>query len=82
MALTESELKRFYAFAVVMIDNHRVSSLEDCLRLWHEDREFAETVAAIKTAEIESAAGLSVPIQQVEAKLRSELGLPPRQPAT
>ncbi|MGD9858309.1 MAG: hypothetical protein AB7U20_25490 [Planctomycetaceae bacterium] len=80
--MTQNELKAFYRFAMVMIDRDRVSSLDECLQLWRDDREFAETIAAIKESEEESAAGLTKTLDEVEAELRAEFGLQPRQPAS
>jgi hypothetical protein len=80
LVLTKDELKTFYNFGTVMIDNYHVSSLEDCLRPWHEDREYAETVAAIREGFDDSAAGRTQPIDQAFADIRRDLGLPERRP--
>ncbi len=73
--LTQSGLRQFYDFALAEINNGGVASLDECLLNW---REYQETVAAIREAQAEVAAGQTIPVEQVEAELREEFGLRPR----
>jgi hypothetical protein len=73
--LTPSDLQQFYDFALAEINNGGVASLDECLLNW---REYQDTVAAIREAEADIAAGRIIPLAQVEAELREEFGLPPR----
>jgi len=72
--LTQSELNRFHQFARAMVEDGGVESLEECVRMWEEQ----ETLAALREAQADIAAGRTKPARQVEAELRAEFGLRPR----
>jgi hypothetical protein len=76
--LTPSDLRQFYDFALAEINNGGVASLDECLLNW---REYQETVAAIREAEADIAAGRTKPLEEAFADIRRDLGLPPRRSA-
>lgn len=78
MTVTIDEIESFADFAKeVASKNNGASSLEDCLRLWREEQEMAETVAAVRRGEEDFAAGRYSTLEEADAWIRAELGWPP-----
>ena len=51
-------------------------SLEECLRLWREEQELEETIAAIKRSEKDFAEGRFMSIEEAGRRIRENLGCP------
>ena len=82
MKLTLAEIDEFRDFAIRKVNNGGVESLAECLRLWEDQREYEESIAALKESLGDSAAGRTKPVDQAFADIRRELGLPEEQPAS
>lgn len=79
MATVIEEIDSFAEFVRRAANNEKVvPSLEECLRLWREERERAETIADIKASLAEIEAGNYTTIEEADRIIRSELGWPPR----
>lgn len=79
MPVTIDEIENFADFAKeVASRNNGASSLEDCLRLWREEQEMAETIAAVRRGEADIAAGRFSTLEEADAWIRAELGSPPQ----
>lgn len=76
MPMTLEEIEDFTAFARKTALKDDGPSLEECLRLWREEQELAETVAAIKRAEQNFAAGRCMSLEEADRRIRIELGWP------
>ena len=82
MGLTLTEIDEIRDFAIRKVKNGGVGSLAECLRLWEDQREHEESIAALKESLEDSAAGRTKPVDQAFADIRRELGLPEEQPAS
>lgn len=51
-------------------------SLEECMRLWREEREVEETVAAVKRGEANFASGRCMSLAEAEQRLRNHVDSP------
>lgn len=80
MPLTRADLDRFRAYAIELIDRKEVTTLRECVCRWEDQREYDESVAAIREAIEDAAAGRSQPAGKAFADIRRELGLPERRP--
>jgi len=76
MPLTQRELDDFCEFARSKVKDGTAESLSGCLQAWCEQ---AAEVEAIREAQEDIAAGRTKPAAQVEAEIREEFGLRPRQ---
>lgn len=79
MAVNQSDLDSFHDFASQTLA--RLSgdqSLEDLLKLWRAKQEHTETVASVRRGVEDADAGRLLDLEHVDAKVRSELGLPAR----
>jgi len=76
MPVTLQEIESFTAFARKTALQTDGPSLEECLRLWREEQELAETVAAINRAEQNYAAGRFMSLDEADRRIRTELGWP------
>jgi hypothetical protein len=74
--MTLEEIESFTAFARKTALQHDGPSLEECLQLWREEQELAETVEAIKRAERNFAAGRCMTLEEADRRIRTELGWP------
>jgi hypothetical protein len=74
MPTVHQELNSFLEFVKVRISMQEPTpSLEDCMRMWREEQELAETIAAIKRGEENFAAGRCMTLEEAEQRLRAEL---------
>ncbi len=79
MPTTIQEIEGFANFAKqAAAGNDDGPSLEECLRLWREEQELAETVADIKASIGEIEAGNFTTLDEADRIIRAELGWPPR----
>lgn len=74
MLKIHQEAERFVEFVQRTFSSDKVGPpLEECLRMWREEQELAETVAAIKRGEANFAAGRCMTLEEAERRLRAEL---------
>ena len=78
MAVTQQELQSFTQFVAERMDGDSDVSLENCLALWRAEQERTETIAAIRHAEADIAAGRVYSLEQVDAEIRKKYGFRPR----
>ena len=79
MPVSLDEIDRFSDFAKEVANrNNGASSLEDCLRLWREEQEMAETIASVRRGEEDFAAGRYSSLEEADAWIRDKSGMPPR----
>jgi len=78
MPTIHQEVDRFAEFVKQKVSSqHPEPSLEDCLRLWREEQELAETISDIKASLAEIEAGNYTSIEEAGRIIRAELGWPP-----
>lgn len=77
MPVTLEEIENFTAFARKTALKDDGPSLEECLRLWREEQELAETIADIKASVAEIEAGNFTTLKEADRIIRAELGWPP-----
>lgn len=70
MQLTREQIESFHQFALEKLDNGGAESLEECLRLWHEETERGETIAAVKRGEADLEAGRRYTLEEADAEIR------------
>ena len=78
MAVTNEELESFHHFVSEQINNGGTDSLEECLQLWRNAREEAETIASVQRSLDDVDAGRYQTLEEVDSEIRSEFGFPPR----
>lgn len=76
MAMTIEEIESFTAFARKTALQTDGPSLEECLRLWREEQELEETIAAIRRSEKDFAEGRFMSIEEAGRRIRENLGWP------
>jgi predicted transcriptional regulator len=75
MPVTLDEIDRFVRFAKEAARRENLAnSLEECLRLWREQQEIEETVAAVRRGEEDIAAGRCSTLEEADAWVRSKAG--------
>lgn len=80
MSTTLEQLDEFHRFARERLSQGEPElSIEDCLRLWRARVEYEETVAAVRQGVADIEAGRGRPFAEVDAEIRRDLGLEPRQ---
>jgi len=78
MSTTIEEIERFAEFARrTAAGEDNGPTLEECLRMWREQQELEETVAAIKRGEEDFAAGRVMSVEDAGRRIRANLGWPP-----
>jgi len=82
MPLTITDLDNFRDFAVELINQGEVTTLAECVHRWEDHRAYEESVAAIREALEDSAAGRMQPEDEAFAEIRRNLGLPERRPVS
>lgn len=78
MSVSQHELDRFHEFASRELAGRRDLNLEDLVSQWRADQERSETVASVRRGVQDADAGRLSDLADVDAKVRSELGFPPR----
>ena len=77
MPTTIEEIESFREFAKrITAGRQDGPSLEECLRLWREDQELAETIAAVKRGEENFAAGRYMSLDEAARRLGAEIASP------
>lgn len=74
MGLTVAEIDEFRDFAIRKVHNGGVASLEACVELWNDEREYAESIAGIRESLEDIAAGRTRPIDESVDEIRRRLG--------
>ncbi|MEZ5944427.1 MAG: hypothetical protein R3C18_23815 [Planctomycetaceae bacterium] len=76
MSVTPQELERFHRFAQEQLGTDPPpQSLQECLDKWSAQREYDETVAAVREAEADIAAGRVMSVDECVSSIETELGL-------
>jgi hypothetical protein len=76
MSVTRQELASFHQFASEKLDHGGTdSTLEDLLRLWRQEQEYAKTVEDIREGIEDYAAGKAEPLAKAFRDIRRDLGL-------
>lgn len=71
-----SDLQDFVRFATTRIERGKSGeSIEDLVREWRNDSEFAETVADVRQGFVDHAAGRAESVESVFADIRRQLGI-------
>ena len=77
MATIHQEADSFVEFVKQRVPSQDADpSLEECLRLWREQQELEETIAAIKRSEKAFAEGRFMTIEEAGRRIREDLGWP------
>lgn len=75
MPMTQQEIESFTRFAEARLEaDDRHLSLEDCLRLWREQRERTQTIEDIRQGQCDYSAGRAEPLSEAFSDIRRELG--------
>ena len=77
MPTTIEEIESFTAFARKSALREDGPSLEECLRLWREEQELAETIEDIKRGVADIEAGRYMTLEEADRQIRASLGWPP-----
>ena len=76
MAISQAELDSFHRFATDQLNSSDESlTLEVCLQLWREKREYVETVRDVRSGLADVAAGRVHSLAEFDADMRSMLGM-------
>jgi hypothetical protein len=76
MPMTQQEIESFTRFAEQRLHaDDSALSLEDCLRLWREQRERTQTIEDVRQGLADYAAGRAEPLDRAFNDIRGELGL-------
>ena len=79
MPVTIDEIDRFSRFAKQAVGHEqRAESLEECLQMWREEQELAETIADVRQGVADIEAGRFSTLEEADRRIRAELGWPPR----
>jgi len=76
MAVTESELNDFQAFAAKRLANGGSESMSDLVSEWETDRLHRQSVDALQQSHADAEAGRVTPAEEVFADTRKTLGIP------
>jgi hypothetical protein len=71
------EIESFTAFVRKTAQTQEAPSLEECLRLWREEQELAETIEDIKRGIADFEAGRYMTLEEADRQIRASLGWPP-----
>ena len=78
MPTIHQEVDNFAEFVKQKVPSENAGPpLEECLRLWREEQELAETIADIKASLAEIEAGNYTSVEEAGQIIRAELGWPP-----
>jgi hypothetical protein len=80
MGLTLTEIDEFREFAIRKVTNGGIASLEACVELWNDEREYAESIAGIRESLEDISAGRTRPIDESVDDIRRQLGFLKDQP--
>lgn len=79
MTVNQSDLDSFHHFAThILAHAGRDLSLEELIGKWRAEREYAETVESVRRGVSDAESGRVHDLADVDAKIRTELGFPPR----
>jgi hypothetical protein len=79
MIVNQSDLDNFHDFAThLLAKTGAYLSLDELVRKWCAEREHAETVESIERGVADAREGRLHELSDVDAKIRAELGFPPR----
>lgn len=76
MAVTVQEIEAFSRFASSQIDRESADSLSELVAKWEaHQRDYDETVAAVRQGQADFEAGKGKPVEKAFADIREQLGL-------
>ena len=79
MTVNQCDLENFHDFAThLLVQAGREFSLEELVSRWCAEREQAETVESVRRGIADAEAGRVHDLTEVDARIRSERGFPPR----